>query len=273
MKLLHLPSVGALLLIGALTACGKNHPPASEQREQSEPPRQASAAADSKKEAPTASESEKGKLTLSEEVARAAGITMAPLQEQDVSEQLVVTASIGANQDRFAHIAPRVAGRVVKVMGNLGDKVHAGQTLAVIDSVEVGDAQSAYAQAASEHALAKAASERAENLFADQIIPQKDYLRAKGDLEKAAAILRAAASRRQALGIAGQPSPAANASTFTVVAPFAGTLIEKKAVLGELAQPDKMLYAIADLSSVWIEGNLYEKDIAKVRVGARRSSP
>jgi cobalt-zinc-cadmium efflux system membrane fusion protein len=122
---------------------------------------------------------------------------MAPLLEQDVSEQLVVTASIGANQDRFAHIAPRVAGRVIKVTGNLGDRA-AGQTLAVIDSVDVGEAQSAYAQAASEHALAKAAAERADKLFADQIIPQKDYLRAKGDLDKATAVLRAAADRRQA---------------------------------------------------------------------------
>lgn len=268
MKITQWPTIGALLLARALAGCGKGHSPATEQREQAEPQRQANTAGAGKKEAPAAQENEKGKLVLSAELARAAGITMAPLLEQDVSEQLVVTASIGANQDRFAHIAPRVAGRVIKVTGNLGDRVHAGQTLAVIDSVDVGEAQSAYAQAASEHALAKAAAERADKLFADQIIPQKDYLRAKGDLDKATAVLRAAADRRQALGIAGPSSSAAGASTFAVAAPFAGTLVEKRAVLGELAQPDKMLYAVADLSSVWIEVNLYEKDIAKVRVGA-----
>lgn len=268
MKLSHWHSIAALLITSMLVGCGKGQPAAPERREQTEQKRPSSETPAGKKETPSAAEGEKGKLTLPAEVARAAGITTAPLQVTDVNEQLVVTASIGANQDRYAHIAPRVAGRIVNVMGKLGDKVRAGQTLAVIDSVEVGEAQSAYAQAVSEHELAKASAQRADKLYADQIIPQKDYLRAKGDLEKSAAILRAAADRRQALGIARASSPLTNASTFAVSAPFAGTLVEKKAVLGELAQPDKMLYAVADLSNVWIETNLYEKDIAKVRVGA-----
>ncbi|MCU6435303.1 efflux RND transporter periplasmic adaptor subunit [Undibacterium sp. Jales W-56] len=269
MKLLIWQGAGALLLVCALSGCGKGHAPAAEQKVQSEPSARTKEASAAKKEAPATEENEKGKLVLSADIARTAGISVAPLQEQDSAEQIVVTASIGANQDRFAHIAPRVAGRIVKVSGNLGDKVRAGQMLAVIDSIEVGEAQSSYVQASSEHELAKAGAERAEKLFADQIIPQKDYLRAKGDFEKAKAILRAAADKRQALGIAGKSSPSANVSTFAVASPFSGTLVEKKAVLGELAQPDKMLFAVADLSNVWIEGNLYEKDIAKVHVGAQ----
>jgi len=139
-----------------------------------------------------------------------------------------VTASIGANQDRFAHVAPRVAGRLVKVIGNLGDNVRSGQTLALIDSIEVGEAQSAFIQAVSEHALAKAGAERADKLFADQIIPQKDYLRAKGDFEKSKAVLRAAEDRRQTLGVAGHQASTSGTSVFAVSAPFAGTVVEKK---------------------------------------------
>lgn len=268
MNVIQRYSYASLLILLFLAGCGKAQSPASGHREQPEKNRPATAAPAEKKEGGGAEDGEKGKLVLSAELARAAGITTAPLQAQDVNEQLVVTASIGANQDRFAHVAPRVTGRIVKVTANLGDKVGAGQTLAVIDSVEVGEAQSAYAQALSEHELAKASAQRAEKLFADQIIPQKDYLRAKGDLDKSTAILRAASEKRQAMGIARGTSAATSASTFAVSAPFAGTLVDKKAVLGELAQPDKMLFGVADLSSVWIETNLYEKDIAKVRVGA-----
>jgi cobalt-zinc-cadmium efflux system membrane fusion protein len=57
-------------------------------------------------------------------------------------------------------------------------------------------------------------------------------------------------------------------SVFPVNAPFAGTVIEKQAVMGELAQPDKPLFTVADLSVVWIEASLFEKDLGKVKTGA-----
>ncbi len=264
-------STCALILSMLLLAgCGKDEQPKKE-----EPAKAASAHApkETAKGAASASEgaahSEEQGLKLSAEEIQAAGIKTAPLQEQEVNEQITVTATIQANQDKLARVAPRVPGRVTQVMAHLGDKVKQGQPLALVDSIEVGEAQSAYAQAASEHALAKASMERAEKLYADQIIPQKDYLRVRADFEKAKAVLRAADDKRQMLGIAGRKeSASAGASVFPVSAPFAGTIIEKKAVLGELAQSDKALFSVADLSNVWIEANLYEKDVGKMRVGA-----
>ncbi len=210
---------------------------------------------------------EKG-LQLTAEEIETAGIKIAPLGEQDVNEQITVTATIQANQDKLAHVAPRVPGKLIKVMANLGDKVKQGQPLALVDSIEVGEAQSSYAQAASEHALAKANLDRAEKLYADQIIPQKNVLQARADFEKAKAVLRAASDKRQALGINGNMASSAGSSVFSVSAPFSGTIIEKKAVLGELAQSDKPLFSVADLSNVWIETNLYEKDFGNVKIGA-----
>lgn len=213
-------------------------------------------------------EGEEGKLALTPEQVKAAGIIVAELMEQDVSDQITVTATITADQNKLAHIAPRVAGKLTRVLVDLGDKVKAGQSLALIDSIEVGEAQSSYAQATSEHDLAVAGMERAQKLFAEQIIPQKDYLRARADVEKTKAVLRAADEKRHALGLAGQGAQGAGRSVFPVSAPFPGTVIEKQAVVGELAQPDKSLFSVADLSRVWIETNLYEKDLGAVRTGA-----
>jgi cobalt-zinc-cadmium efflux system membrane fusion protein len=257
------PAAAAALSLLLLAGCGK----AEEKGATSKPDNVASGA---KRDGKTSSPPSQDKgLTLSREELAAAGIRVAPLQEQALQEQINVTATIQPNRDRLARIAPRVAGRVVKVMAKLGDTVKPGQALAEVDSIEVGEAQSAYAQAQSEHALAKASMDRAEKLLADQIIPQKDYLRARADYEKSTAILRAAAQRRQALGVAGRnPAAAAGGSLFSVSAPFAGTVIDKAAVLGELAQADKPLFSIADLSNVWIETNLYEKDLGKVQIGA-----
>lgn len=207
-------------------------------------------------------------IRLSAEEINTMGVQVMTLEAREVKDDIVVTASIQANQDKLAHVAPRVAGKVIKVMANLGDKVKAGQALALIDSIEIGEAQSSYAQAVTEQNLAQTSMERADKLYAEQVIPQKDYLRIQADFEKAKAVLRAANDKRQALGIVGQSGATGANSVYAVSIPFAGTIIEKDAVLGELAQSDKTLFSIADLSTVWIETKLYEKDLGKIKLGA-----
>lgn len=68
------------------------------------------------------------------------------------------------------------------------------------------------------------------------------------------------------LGVAASEMPGAR-SRFPVVAPFAGTVIEKQAVIGTLAQADQPLFTVADLSTVWLEADVYEKDLAKLTTG------
>ncbi|HNB06204.1 MAG TPA: efflux RND transporter periplasmic adaptor subunit [Thauera aminoaromatica] len=259
--------VAALILAG----CGKSEQPqtSSYQVEAKQAPAGKPASHEEGKE-DGHEHGEADRLTLGAEEIRAAGIKVESLAEQEISEQVTVTATIRPNQDRIAHVAPRVPGRIVRADVNLGDAVKAGQTLAVLDSLEVGEAHSSYLQAQTAHALARADFERAEKLQSEQIIAQKDYLRARAESEKAKAALAAAADRLRMLGV--NPAPAANAkavSTFPLTTPFAGTVIEKHAILGELAQTDKQLFTVADLTTLWIEANLFEKDLGRVKVGAQ----
>jgi cobalt-zinc-cadmium efflux system membrane fusion protein len=182
---------------------------------------------------------------------------------------LQLTATITANQDRLAHIAPRVNGKLANVMANLGDRVRAGQVLALVDSIEIGAANAEYLQALSAAELARANLERAEKLNAEQIIAQKDYLAARSEAQRDEAALRAAQDRLRLLG-SSVPQPGSRAqSIYALTAPIPGTVIEKHAILGELATPEKTLFAVADLSSVWIEANLFEKDLTRVERGAQ----
>lgn len=207
-------------------------------------------------------------LVLSAEEAQKAGIKLQELELKERSRQIVVTATIQANQDKLAHVGPRIPGRIVKVNANLGDKVKTGQTLAILDSIELGEARSSYLQASSEAGVAQANFERAQRLNADNIIPEKDYLRARAEHEKSMAGLRAASDKLRMMGVDPENL---SGSIFPLVAPFAGTIIEKKAVIGELAQTDTYLFTVADLSTLWIESDLFEKDLAKVRPGAQAS--
>ncbi|NJD33448.1 MAG: efflux RND transporter periplasmic adaptor subunit [Betaproteobacteria bacterium] len=212
---------------------------------------------------------EEEQLKLSAEAIEAAGIKVEELAAQEISEQLIVTATIRPNQDRITHVAPRVSGRIVKVQANLGDQVKAGQVLAVLDSLEVGEAHSVYLQARTQLAVAKADFERAEKLHGDQIIAQKDHVRAHAEYEKAKASFAATGDKLRMLGVSPAPADDGRAvSTFPLSTPFAGTVIEKHAILGELAQPDKSIFTVADLSKLWIEANLFEKDLGRVKTGA-----
>ena len=176
-----------------------------------------------------------------------------------------MTATIRPNQDRIARVAPRVEGRIVNVSANLGDVVKAGQSLAVMDSVALGEAQSSLQQAQSARRVAQADFKRAETLIADEIIAQRDYLRAKAELEKSSAEQRAAENKLRLLG--GAQAGGRGASTFQLNAPLAGTVVEKKATVGELHTPSESLFTIADLSVVWIEANLTEDALSKVQKG------
>ena len=264
-----LKQLASLLLLGGLSitllaGCGDKQAPTKEvkQPEKTEP-------AGKGAPQPEKPQEEKGGeklLALSDEEVQRAGIKVQKLELQERAEQVTVTATIQANQDRLAHVAPRVPGRLVKVTARLGDRVKPGQALALLDSIELGEARSSHLQAASEAALAQAGFERAQRLQADNIIPEKEFLRARAEHEKARASLRAAADKLRMMGVDPEKL---SGSVFPLTAPFAGTIIEKKAVLGELAATDQSLFTVADLSALWIESDLFEKDLGKVKVGAQ----
>lgn len=258
--LLTTSALARWLVLGAcmltLSACNKNEP---------------TPAATDKAATEASSEHQEGGIKLSEDEAKRAGLRIATIQPEDLAETLTVTATIRPNQDRIARVAPRVEGRLVSVAASLGQQVSAGQMLATLDSITIGEAQTAWMQAQSTQRVAQADFKRAEALNADEIISQKDFLRAKADFEKASADLRAAEGKLRLLGAAPKPGEANAASVFPIIAPFSGTIIEKKATQGELATPSDALFTVADLSKLWIEANLTEAMLAKVRTGNKAS--
>lgn len=250
-SVLHKTRTAAVLaLLFALGGCGEKS------AKQAEPLAQAKG---------EAGHEEKG-LKLTPEEQERAGIKLEEAASRVIEATVSVTATVRPNQDLVAKIAPRVEGRIVRVMAKLGDVVRAGQTLAVMDSFAIGEAQSALLRAQSSHRVAQADFNRAESLSAEEIIPQRDLLRARGELEKASAELRAAQDKLRLLG--GSVGTGGRAeSTFPLTAPFAGTVVQKKATVGELGSPSEAVFTIADLSKVWVEANLTEDLLAKVKLG------
>lgn len=250
-------AVAAIAVAAALSACGAGDKPATNKAAEA-PKVAASGAAHDGKEG----------LTLSAEEVKRSGIQLEVLGVKPLEDAVTFTATIRPNQDRVARISPRVEGRIVSIKASLGDTVRSGAVLATLDSLAVGEASSALLQARSEARLADAAYARAAALNADEIISQRDFLRATSDQEKAQAALRSAQDRLRLLGVDASASGDRVQSIFPVTTPLTGVVVGKSATLGGLSNPTDAMFVVADLSKVWIEADLTEAMLAHVERGA-----
>lgn len=211
---------------------------------------------------------EKGEgIHLTPEEKMRAGIVTAAAEKREVQDQLILTANIAANQERLAHVTPRVEGKLSKVMANLGDMVNAGSPLAEIDSIQMGEARAQYRSSQSELALAHANFDRINRLYEEEVVPQKQWLESKSLFERANSAAKADSERLRMYGGLNKQ----DGSTYIVTAPFKGLVIEKTVVMGELAKTSDVIFTIADVSTVWIEADIAEKDLGKLSVGQAAS--
>ena len=112
----------------------------------------------------------------------------------------MLPAEIALNGDRIAHVVPRIPGVVRSVIKTLGDKVRAGEVLAVIHSRELADYKAGYLGAREKITLAETMYEREKSLWEKKITAEQDYLKAKRDVADARIELRSAEQKLHALG-------------------------------------------------------------------------
>jgi len=259
--------VSLLILFGIvalMTGCGKRE--AAKEKNQ--------AVVGEKKEAGHEGEhegEEPGVVTLTPEKQKSSGIEVRQVALEDAVVPLSATAVIEMNMDRSAKISPRVTGKAVRIISSQGDKVKAGQVLAYLDSVELDQTWADYLKAQGKVELARKNLQREETLFEKKISPEKDVLKAKQELGEAEADLNLAKERFRLLGVNVSQFESAkgngNHPLIPVTTPFGGVVIEKTVTQGEVVSSEKALFTVADLSTLWVVIDIYEKDISRLRLG------
>lgn len=200
-------------------------------------------------------------VTLDSAAVATAGIRLAAVDTVS-STSLPVTGSITYDADRVSHIGARTEGRIVALRAEIGQRVAAGQVLAVLESPEVGQLRSQEHEA---EALLEIATEnyaREQRLEAQGISSRKELLDARSELRRSEASLQSARERLRLLG-AGH----GEGGQFGVTAPFGGVVVQRDANRGEMASPTDRLFTVADLSRVWVVLNIFERDLSRVAVG------
>jgi membrane fusion protein, heavy metal efflux system len=202
-------------------------------------------------------------VTIDSAAQRFIGIALAAATGAS-AEVLVANGTITYDANRASVVAPRAEGRLLSVRADLGQGVTAGSILAVLESPEVGQTQGEWERARAALQLARQNYEREQRLFAQSISSRKDLLEAESAFRSAQADSNSAAARLRAFGAATDAS-----GTFHLVAPIAGTVVERNAMPGQIAGPSTILFTIADMRRLWITVDVYEMDAPRVRTGAR----
>lgn len=246
------------LLLTALGACGRGDAEATGDAA----PKEASAnnpAADSASGGGHGAES----VTLDSAAVRLGGIRVDTVTTI-TSTALPVTGSITYDPNRVSQVGARTEGRVLTLRANLGDRVSRGQVLAVLESPEVGQIRAEERQAEELVRIARENYAREQGLARQGISSRKELLDAEADLRRNQAALRSAEDRLQVLGAAHDHG---QGGRFSLVAPFAGSVVARDASPGGMASPADTLFTVADLSRVAIELDVFERDLARVRRG------
>ncbi len=230
----------------------------------------------------------------SDEDARKAGIQVAPVQRGPVLEALEVVGEVRYDPTRVAQLASPAAGTVVLAGKNVGDRVARGELLALIDSAEVGRAKAQLLEALARVRLHEKTYRRLASIQA--VVAGKRLLEAETALAQAQAQLEQAAQRLINLGLRverkqlrslspqelaerlpllGLPSHVtaqldrtrATANLLPVVAPLDGVVVQRSVVAGEVVDPRRVLFTVADTRRMWLVLDVPQEEVRYVREG------
>jgi len=181
---------------------------------------------------------------------------------------LVLTGEVRFDERRVAHVNTQAGGTVREVSIALGDRVKKGQTLIVIESVEIGEAEGAYLEAEAVLRLVRRSHERVAGLRGKGLSSEQEYLESKQELEAAEIRAESAIGKLLRLGMAETDAKSLSLSStrgrLNLRAPRDGTVLTLHAVSGESVDTEESLAMIGDNTAVWVWADLYERDVALV---------
>jgi cobalt-zinc-cadmium efflux system membrane fusion protein len=266
----------ALLMVCGLTllSCSK---PKAEPETKTETPKQEAANEESEK-----SKGEGDTVEITPEAQQRTGIVVTAGASTPMTQNLQVTGTVQPIDSTIAHIRPPARGRLLEVLVNVGDRVAVGQVLAQLDNIEGGEISAQYNSARAELQRLKiqlAAQERQvernRRLAEIGAAPQKDYELGLAEQQGMEESIRAQEStiaglsaRLRRFGISEEGNAP---STTALRAPFAGVIIRMAAAPGDVVESGAELFSLANLSSVYVQAQVYEKDLGQVRVGQTAS--
>lgn len=191
-------------------------------------------------------------------------VPLATATARTTSPELVVTGAVNPDVSRNVPVISLVSGRVVGIHARIGDTVKKGQLLLSLRSDDVANGFSDYRKAVADENLVQTQLVRASDLFGHGAISMNDLQVVQNAAEKAKVDTETKAEHLRLIG----NDPARPNAIVDIYAPVSGVITDQQVTNSSGLQAlGSNAFVIADLSSVWIVCDVYENDLATVRLG------
>jgi membrane fusion protein, heavy metal efflux system len=197
-----------------------------------------------------------------------ASLTIAAVEERDAASSLTIAGKVQFDEDRLSRVLVPVAGQIVDLRVKVGDVVRKAQPLCAVNSREASAAVGEHIESHKDLELAEKTAAMTEDLFQHDAASKIALQQAQSDLAKAQSKLARTEQALHALGIDDDHRLASFTGRVPIPAPIGGSIIERKVTEGQFVQSDSTpIITVADLSTVWVIGDLFERDLHLVGVG------
>jgi cobalt-zinc-cadmium efflux system membrane fusion protein len=220
---------------------------------------------------PSSTQPPAGQVWLTAQQVKDAKIEVQTVAEQVVDDTILTSGRVSLEDLRSAHIFTPVTGRVVGILASLGQRVKKGDPLAVIESPDIGNAVSDVHKAEADLIAAEHDFKRKKDLFeqkagseAEQEAAEDNWRKAKAEVERA----------RQKAFLLRAGNVDAVTQRYTLPSPIDGEVLMMNINPGIEVQGQysggatQELFTIGEIDKVWVFGDVYEMDLARVHVGS-----
>jgi cobalt-zinc-cadmium efflux system membrane fusion protein len=199
-------------------------------------------------------------------------LTLGEVRTHSWTTKLKVSGTIELDELRVARVGTTVSGRVTEIKHLRGDRVKKGDVLAWVHSPALAEAQLTYLKAYAAFELAQKSTSRAKFLFAEGVIAEAELQRRQSELLSSEAEWQAAKDRMFILGMSNADITELNRkrqinSTTALRASIDGVVMDRKVSQGQVLEPADLAFTIAELSQVWVVGEVPERYSAQMHRG------
>jgi cobalt-zinc-cadmium efflux system membrane fusion protein len=215
-----------------------------------------------------------GEVWLTQQQVKDAKIEVQPLVQHDVDDTILASGTVSLEDTRTGHVFSPVTGRVVRIIAGLGQHVNKGDGLAVIESPDIGNAVADVHKAEADMIAADHDVKRKKALYEAKAGPLADLEAATDTYRKAKAELERTRAKEYLLRVGNADMVT---QTFSLPSPVDGEVLYRNINPGTEVQGQYSggagveLFTIGEVDKVWVLGDLYEMDFARVHVGTPAS--
>ena len=201
-----------------------------------------------------------------------AAIRIEPVVEREIADAFAVAGKVQFDEERVARIVVPLGGQVIDLRVKVGDAVRRGDALCAINSREAAASVGEYIEARKDVELAEKTAAMTEDLFAHEAASRIAMQQAQSDLAKARSRAARTEESLRVLGLNPRDDLAQFNGRLPITAPLTGIVIDRRVTAGQFVQSDGTpIMTIADLSTVWVVGDVFERDLQRVSPGQTAS--